>query len=104
LQRARNLLPITAVRDLYDTETLQSHLPLLVEAELERRLPADQLPTLLASIAVDRDAGSVAARASLASLGLPASTGDQTRVRGRTALYPGKPLVRRTEVLRTEVP
>jgi hypothetical protein len=62
VQRARNLLLIAAVADLYDTDPLQSHLPLLVEAELRKRLPADQLPALLTAIAARPGQGSVAAR------------------------------------------
>ncbi|KAB7649059.1 hypothetical protein F3168_02035 [Polymorphobacter fuscus] len=86
-QRARNLLLIAAVADLYDTEPLQSHLPLLVAAELKARLPADQRAAILAGIAADPAAGSVAARETLAELGLPANVGDETPVRNRMGLY-----------------
>ena len=86
-QRARNLLLIAAVPDLYDTEPLQSHLPLLVAAELKARLPADQRAAILAAIAADPAAGSVAARETLAGLGLPANVGDETPVRNRMGLY-----------------
>lgn len=86
-QRARNLLLIAAVPDLYDTEPLQSHLPLLVAAELNARLPADQRVAILAAIAADPAAGSVAARETLPVLGLPANVGDETPVRNRMALY-----------------
>jgi hypothetical protein len=86
-QRARNLLLIAAVPDLYDTEPLQSHLPMLVAAELKARLPADQRAAILAAIAVDPAAGSVAARETLAELGLPANVGDETPVRNRMGLY-----------------
>jgi len=86
-QRARNLLLIAAVADLYDTEPLQSHLPMLVAAELEARLPAGQRSAILAAIAADPAAGSVAARETLAVLGLPANVGDETPVRNRMGLY-----------------
>jgi hypothetical protein len=86
-QRARNLLLIAAVPDLYDTEPLQSHLPLLVAAELKARLPTDQRAAILAAIAADPAAGSVAARETLPLLGLPANVGDETPVRNRMSLY-----------------
>ncbi|WP_237438363.1 hypothetical protein [Alteraurantiacibacter buctensis] len=86
-QRARNLLLIAAVPDLYDTEPLQSHLPVLVAAELEARLPAGQRAAILAAIAADPAAGSVAARETLPELGLPANVGDEAPVRNRMALY-----------------
>ncbi len=86
-QRARNLLLIAAVPDLYDTEPLQSHLPGLVAAELHKRLPADRRAAILAAIAADPAAGSVAARATLPSLGLPADMGDEAPVRNRMGLY-----------------
>lgn len=86
-QRARNLLLIAAVPDLYDTEPLQSYVPLLVAAELEARLPADRRADILAAIAADPAAGSVAARQTLPMLGLPANVGDETAVRNRMGLY-----------------
>jgi hypothetical protein len=86
-QRARNLLLIAAVADLYDTEPLQSQLPQLVATELTARLPADRRAAILAAIAADPAAGSVAARASLPALGLPASVGDEAPVRNRMGLY-----------------
>ncbi|WP_310498205.1 hypothetical protein [Sandarakinorhabdus sp.] len=86
-QRARNLLLIAAVPDLYDTEPLQSHLPLLVAAELKARLPADGRAAILAAIAADPAAGSVAARETLAELGLPGNVGDEAPVRNRMGLY-----------------
>ena len=86
-QRARNLLLIAAVADLYDSEPLQSHLPLLVAAELKARLPADQRAAILAAIAADPATGSVAARETLPQLGLPANVGDEAAVRNRMALY-----------------
>jgi hypothetical protein len=86
-QRARNLLLIAAVPDLYDTETLQSYLPALVEAELRARLPADQRSAILAAIAADPAAGSVAARETLPQLGLPANVGDEAPARNRMGLY-----------------
>jgi hypothetical protein len=86
-QRARNLLLIAAVPDLYDTEPLQSHLPLLVAAELRARIPADQRAATLAAIAAHPEQGNVAARSSLPQLGLPASTGSEAPVRNRLALY-----------------
>lgn len=86
-QRARNLLLIAAVPDLYDTEPLQSQLPLLVAAELKARLPADQRAAILAAIAADPAAGSVAARETLPVLGLAANLGDEAPVRNRMGLY-----------------
>lgn len=86
-QRARNLLLIAAVPDLYDTEPLQSHLPQLVAAELKARLPADDLAVILAAIAADPGAGSVSARETLPQLGLPANVGNEAPVRNRMALY-----------------
>ena len=86
-QRARNLLLIAAVPDLYDTEALQSYLPQLVAAELTARLPAEQRATILATIAADPAAGSVAARETLPELGLPANVGDEAPVRDRMGLY-----------------
>jgi hypothetical protein len=89
-QSARNLLLIAAVPDLYDTEPLQSHLPILVRSELRARIPAAQLPGILAAIAAHPEQGSVAARETLPKLGLPASTGDEAAVRKRVALYAAK--------------
>lgn len=86
-QRARNLLLIAAVADLYNTEPLQSHLPLLVATELKARLPADQRAAILAAIAADPAAGSVAARETLPAVGLPANVGDSAPVRNRMGLY-----------------
>jgi hypothetical protein len=86
-QRARNLLLIAAVADLYDSEPLQSQLPLLVAAELKARLPADRRAAILAAIAADPATGSVAARETLPQLGLPANVGDEAAVRNRMALY-----------------
>ncbi|OYZ14810.1 MAG: hypothetical protein B7Y35_09510 [Sphingomonadales bacterium 28-64-96] len=89
-QRARNLLLIAAVPDLYDTEPLQSHLPTLVAAELKARLPADQRAAILAAIAAHPEAGNVSARETLPVLGLPAAVGDEAPVRNRMALYAGR--------------
>jgi hypothetical protein len=89
-QRTRNLLLIAAVADLYDTQPLQAHLPLLVEAELKKRLPANRLPELLGDIAAYPDRGSVSARESLPVLGLAASTGNDAAVRNRMGLYAAK--------------
>ena len=86
-QRARNLLLIAAVPDLYDSEPLQSQLPRLVLAELRARIPAAQLSAMLAGIAAHPEQGTVAARATLPALGLPANTGDEAPVRNRMALY-----------------
>jgi hypothetical protein len=86
-QCARNLLLIAAVPDLYDTEPLQSHLPALVAAELNARLPADQRTAILAAIAAHPEAGSVTARETLPALGLPANVGNEAPVRNRMALY-----------------
>ncbi|MEY4851306.1 MAG: hypothetical protein RLZZ331_2310 [Pseudomonadota bacterium] len=86
-QRARNLLLIAAVADLYDTEPLQSQLPTLVAAELKSRLPAAQRTVILIAISLHPEQGSVAARETLPALGLPANVGDEAPVRGRVALY-----------------
>jgi hypothetical protein len=86
-QRARNLLMIAAVADLYDTEPLQSQLPHLVAAELQARLPAEQRAAILAGIAADPAAGNVKARETMAVLGLPANVGDEAPVRNRMGLY-----------------
>ncbi|OYU15796.1 MAG: hypothetical protein CFE37_03955 [Alphaproteobacteria bacterium PA4] len=86
-QRARNLLLIAAVPDLYDSEPLQSQLPRLVAAELRARLPADRRAAILAAIAADPAAGSVTARETLPLLGLPANVGDEAPVRNRMGLY-----------------
>lgn len=86
-QRARNLLLIAAVPDLYDTEPLQSHLPLLVADELKARLPAERRAAILAAIAADPADGSVAARETLPVLGLPANVGNEASVRNRMGLY-----------------
>lgn len=87
LQRARNLLLIAAVPDLYDSEPLQSQLPALVANELKARIPATDRTAILTTIALHPEQGSVAARATLPALGLPANTGDQAPVRSRMALY-----------------
>ncbi|WP_310476102.1 hypothetical protein [Sandarakinorhabdus sp.] len=86
-QRARNLLLIAAVPDLYDTEPLQSQLPALVAVELKARLPANQRRAILIAIALHPEQGSVAARETLPALGLPANVGDEAPVRSRMALY-----------------
>ena len=86
-QRARNFLILAAVADLYDSEPLQSHLPTMIDAQLRVRLPANQRAEILAAIAADASAGSVAAREALPGLGIPASLGDEAPVRNRMALY-----------------
>jgi hypothetical protein len=85
--RARNLLLIAAVADLYDSEPLQSHLPGLVHGELKARIPAGQLPGILAGIAAHPEQGNIDARTTLPHLGLPASTTSEAPVRNRMALY-----------------
>jgi hypothetical protein len=86
-QRARNLLLVAAVPDLYNSEPLQSQLPALVLAELKARIPADQRQAILRAIAANPQAGSVAARETLPQLGLPANVGDEAPVRNRMGLY-----------------
>jgi hypothetical protein len=87
VQRARNLLLIVAVPDLYGSEPLQSHLPHMVLDELRARLPADALAPTLRTIAANPAGGSVAARTSLPKLGLPAHTGNEAKLRARVALH-----------------
>ncbi|WP_313671423.1 hypothetical protein [Sandarakinorhabdus sp.] len=87
MQRARNLLLIAAVPDLYDSEPLQSHLPGLVAAELKVRIPAANRAAILIAIALHPEQGSVSAREELPALGLPANLGDEAPVRSRMALY-----------------
>ena len=86
-QRARNLLLIAAVLDLYDSEPLQSHLPGFVSAAIKTRIPAADRTAILTAIALHPEKGSVAARAALPALGLPANTGEEGPVRSRMALY-----------------
>ncbi len=95
VQQVRNLLLIAAVPDLLQMDPLERHLPLLVEAQLQARFGA-RLPALLAAVALDPQAGSVAARADLPALGLPAHTGAEGPVRGRMMLYAFKLLGRVT--------
>jgi hypothetical protein len=87
MQRARNLLLIAAVPDLYDSEPLQSHLPGLVAAELKVRIPAANRAAILIAIALHPEQGSVSAREDLPALGLPANLGDEAPVRNRMAIY-----------------
>lgn len=87
VQRARNLLLIAAVLDLYDSEPLQSHLPGLVSAAIKTRIPAVDRTAILTAIALHPEEGSVAARGALPALGLPANTGEEKPVRNRMALY-----------------
>ncbi|WP_372918905.1 hypothetical protein [Sandarakinorhabdus sp.] len=87
VQRARNLLLIAAVLDLYDSEPLQSHLPGLVSAAIKTRIPAVDRTAILTAIALHPEEGSVAARGALPALGLPANTGEEKPVRSRMALY-----------------
>jgi hypothetical protein len=95
VQQVRNLLLIAAVPDLLQMDPLERHLPLLVQAQLQARFGA-RLPALLAQVALDPQAGSVAARADLPALGLPAHTGTEGPVRGRMMLYAFKLLGRVT--------
>ncbi len=95
VQQVRNLLLIAAVPDLLQMDPLERHLPLLVEATLQARFGA-RLPALLAAVALNPQAGSVAARADLPALGLPAHTGADGPVRGRMMLYAFKLLGRVT--------
>jgi hypothetical protein len=95
VQQVRNLLLIAAVPDLLQMDPLERHLPLLVQAQLQARFGA-RLPALLAAVALDPQGGSVAARADLPALGLPAHTGAQGPVRGRMMLYAFKLLGRVT--------
>lgn len=87
LQRARNLLLIAAVPDLYDSEPLQSQLPTLVAAELKARIPAADRTAILTAIALHPEQGSMTARETLPALGLPANVGDEAPVRNRISLY-----------------
>ena len=95
VQQVRNLLLIAAVPDLLQMDPLERHLPLLVQAQLQARFGA-RLPALLAAVALNPQAGSVAARADLPALGLPAHTGAEGPVRGRMMLYAFKLLGRVT--------
>ena len=95
-QQVRTLLLIAAVPDLLQMDPLERHLPLLVEAELKRRFPANVLADLLAQIALDPQGGSVAARSQLPALGLPAHAGPEAPLRGRVMLYAFKLLGRVT--------
>ena len=95
VQQVRNMLLIAAVPDLLQMDPMERHLPLLVEAQLQARFGA-RLPALLAQVALDPQAGSVAARAYLPALGLPAHTGTEGPVRGRMMLYAFKLLGRVT--------
>lgn len=93
-QQVRTLLLIAAVPDLLQMDPLERHLPLLVEAQLQARFAAPALQRLLLAIALHPDAGSVAARADLPALGLPAHAGPEPAVRGRVMLYAFKLLGR----------
>ena len=93
-QQVRNLLLIAAVPDLLQMDPLERHLPLLVEAQLQARFAAPALQRLLLAIALHPDAGSVAARADLPALGLPAHAGPEPALRGRVMLYAFKLLGR----------
>ncbi|WP_017667740.1 ABC transporter permease [Sandarakinorhabdus sp. AAP62] len=93
-QQVRTLLLIAAVPDLLQMDPLERHLPLLVEAQLQARFAAPALQRLLLAIALHPDAGSVAARADLPALGLPAHAGPESAVRGRVMLYAFKLLGR----------
>ncbi|WP_298196993.1 ABC transporter permease [Novosphingobium sp.] len=95
-QQVRTLLLVAAVPDLLQMDPLERHLPLLVEAELQRRLAPDRLSALLARIALDPQGGSVAARSRLPELGLPAHAGAEGALRGRVMLYAFKLLGRVT--------
>ena len=95
-QQVQTLLLIAAVPDLLQMDPLERHLPLLVEAELKHRFPANALADLLAQIALDPQGGSVAARNQLPALGLPAHAGPEAPLRGRVMLYAFKLLGRVT--------
>lgn len=77
---------VAGIPDLYDTETLQSYPPQLVEAELQACLPTEQRAAILAAIAADPAAGSGAARETLPRLGLPANVGEEAPERNRMGL------------------
>lgn len=94
VQRVRNLLYVAAVPDLLQMDPFERFVPLLIEEELQKRIPAADLPRLLWWVALHPDTGDAGAIADLPAVGLPAVTGPDRPVRGRTMIYAMKLLAR----------
>ena len=95
-QRVRNLLCVAAVPDLLQMELVERFIPVFVFQRIRAEVPRDDLARILYWIAFHPDAGDMAACRQLAPLGLPAVSGDTSRLRPRITLYALKLLGRIT--------
>lgn len=93
-QQVRTLLLVAAVPDILQMDPLERHVPHVVEVQLRARFPEAALQRLLIAIALNPDGGSMAARADLPAIGLPAHAGPEKPLRGRVMLYAFKLLGR----------
>lgn len=96
VQRARNLLAIAAVPDIFQMEQVERFVPRLVFARLQAVIPPRDLPKILDWIAMHPDDGDDGAIHRLRGFGLPDVTGPDKPVRGRIMLYAFKLLGRLT--------
>ena len=86
VQRVRNLLFVAAVPDVFQMQ-IESYLPHVVFAEIQRTVPEDDLVKILAWIALRPDEGSDAAVDQLAAVGLSNGPSDMGETRYRAATY-----------------
>jgi ABC-type multidrug transport system permease subunit len=96
VQRARNLLYVAAVPDLFQMEPLERHLPWVVFSRIQQEIPKDQLIQVLYWIALHPYEGDDAAVDQLPVLGLGNGPGDVAQTRDRAAFYAVKLLGRLT--------
>ncbi len=95
VQRARNLLYVPAVIDVWQLQ-LEPYVPLIAFAQLQRSIPHDDLVKILYWIAVHPDQGDASAVRALPLLGLADRGVDINEVRGRVGVYAVKLLGRLT--------
>jgi ABC-2 type transport system permease protein len=96
VQRVRNELYVAAVPDLLRMEGIERFVPNLVLAQLQRDVPAEDLPKLLYWVAMHPMDGDDSAIHSLNGLGLPDPGNQSRQVRQRVMLYAFKFLGRLT--------
>ena len=86
VQRVRNLLLVAAVPDVLQMQ-IESYLPLVVFAEIQRTVPEADLIKVLAWIGLRPEEGSDTAVTELGTLGLPAGAPGNQEVRYRANIY-----------------
>jgi ABC-2 family transporter len=94
VQRVRNYLYAASVADIYQMDPLERFVPLLVFDQIQRSIPAENLPRILYWIALHPLAGSDSAAGSLHELALPDGPPDTLLLRNRVMIYAFKLLGR----------